>query len=154
MTRSSDRQLLRWLALWLDTRFRIPGTNIRFGLDPLLSLLPGVGDLASPLFTALLLAHGLSARVPRVVMLRMMLNALFDALIGVIPAAGTVADVFWRANTKNLALLERHAQPGRPATRGDYVFVFLSIGIFGLLAFVPIVLGIWIAIALWGQVLN
>jgi hypothetical protein len=139
---------LRWWAGLLDSRFRIPGTRIRFGIDPILSLIPGLGDLSSPIFTTVLIAQGLQQRVPKVIMLRMVGNALLDALIGSVPLAGQVGDVFWRANTANLALLERHARPGRPATRGDYVFVFGIAAVFGVLALVPVLLALWMAAAL------
>jgi hypothetical protein len=140
---------LRQVADLLDARFRIPGTTIRFGIDPILSLIPGVGDLASPAFTIALLAQAVYQGVPRVVMLRMLLNALFDALIGAVPVAGAVADVFYRANLRNLALLERHARPGVAPTRGDRTFVLVAAGIFGLVILVPVVIAIWLTFVLW-----
>ena len=143
---------LPWLRRWaelLDSQFVIPGTQIRFGLDPLLSLIPGFGDLASPAFTVVLLVYGIHQRVPRVVMVRMIVNALLDALIGAIPVAGNVGDIFFRANTMNLALLERHSQPGRPPSTGDYAFVFSLAAIFGLLVLVPVGLALWLALRLW-----
>ena len=140
---------LRWWASLLDSRFRVPGTRIRFGLDPVLSLVPGLGDLASPAYTVALLVQGLQQRVPRLILARMVLNALLDALIGAVPLAGTVADVFWRANTRNLALLERHAKPGRPPERGDYVFVFGIAAAFGVLALIPVLLALWLFLRLW-----
>ena len=140
---------LRWWADLLDSRFVVPGTNIRFGLDPVLSLAPGVGDLASPVFTVVLLVHGLQRHVPRVVMVRMMANALLDALIGAVPVVGNVGDVFFRANAMNLALLERHARPGAPPSRADYAFVFALTAVFGLLVVVPLVLALWLALRVW-----
>jgi hypothetical protein len=140
---------LRWWATLLDSRFRVPGTRIRFGLDPILSLIPGLGDLASPAYTLALLVQGLQQRVPRVILARMVLNALFDAFVGVVPIAGSVADVFWRANTRNLALLERHARPGRPPERADYAFVFGIAAAFGVLALIPVLLAIWLFARLW-----
>jgi hypothetical protein len=140
---------LRQVADLLDARFRIPGTTIRFGIDPILSLIPGVGDLASPAFTIALLAQAVYQGVPRVVMLRMLLNALFDALIGAVPVAGAVADLFYRANLRNLALLERHARPGVPPTRGDRTFVLVAAGVFGLVILVPVVIAIWLTFLLW-----
>ena len=145
---------LRWWAELLDSRFRVPGTRIRFGIDPLLSLLPGIGDLASPVFAVALIVQGLRQRVPRVILLKMMFSALLDALIGAVPVLGNVGDVFWRANTSNLALLERHARPGavRPST-GDYVFVTAVLFGCAMLLVIPIALGLWLAIGLW-QWLN
>jgi hypothetical protein len=144
--------MMGWLRRWavlLDSRFRIPGTGIRFGLDPLLSLIPGLGDLVSPVFAVALLVQGVRQRVPRVILLRMLGNALIDALIGAVPIAGTVGDVFWRANVRNLAMLERHARPGTPPTRGDYVFVWTMAVIFGALVAVPFALGLYLAALLW-----
>jgi Domain of unknown function (DUF4112) len=143
---------LRWLRFWavlLDSRFRIPGTNIRFGLDPVLSLIPGLGDLASPVFAVVLLVQGVKQRVPHVVMLQMVVNAIVDAIIGAIPVVGNVGDVFWRANLANLALLERHAQPGRPPSRGDYAFVIALAAACGLVVAVPVAVGAWLAFLVW-----
>jgi len=140
---------LRSLANLLDSRFRVPGTNVRFGLDPILSLIPGLGDLASPAFTVMLLFKGLERHVPRIVLARMVLNALIDAAIGIVPIAGNIGDIFWRANTKNLALLERHAGGGHPPQRGDYVFVWAIAIALGVLLVVPIVIAIWLVTLLW-----
>lgn len=136
---------LRWIADLLDSRFRVPGTEIRFGLDPILSLVPGLGDLASPLFALALIVQGLRQQVPKIVLTRMMLNALLDAIIGAVPIAGTIGDVFFRANLMNLALLERHAQAGRPPASGDYAFVFGMAAVCGLLVAIPVGLGFWLA---------
>jgi len=140
--------LRRWANL-LDSRFRIPGTQIRFGLDPILSLIPGLGELASPVFALLLIATGVQRGVPKVVLFRMVVNALLDALIGAIPIAGTVGDIFWRANTANLALLELHSVPGRRPTRADYAFVWAAAAILGVLVAVPVFVGIWLAMWMW-----
>jgi uncharacterized protein DUF4112 len=139
----------RWWAELLDNRFRIPGTNIRFGIDPILSLVPGIGDLASPLFTMALLAQAIGWRVPRVVLVRMVMNALIDALIGMVPVAGNIGDIFWRANTANLALLERHAQPGVRPRPGDYAFVWAMTALLGMLLLVPVLLGLWVSLLIW-----
>ena len=139
---------LEWLRAWavlLDAKFQVPGTQIRFGIDPLLSLVPGIGDLASPLFATLLIVQGLHQRVPKIILLRMLGNALVDAVIGIVPVAGTVADIFWRANVRNLALLERYARPGRKPSRSDYAFVFGIVAAFGMVIIVPVVLAIWAA---------
>lgn len=137
--------MLRSVAELLDSRFRVPGTNIRFGLDPLLSLIPGLGDLASPIFTMVLLGQGIRQHVPKVVLFRMLMNAFLDALIGAVPVVGNIGDVFWRANEWNLALLERHAEPGRPPTSGDYAFLFIAAAVFGLLIAIPVFLAFWLA---------
>jgi len=136
--------LRRWSVL-LDSAFRVPGTTLRFGLDPILGLVPGLGDLATPLFSILLLLHAVRLRVPRVVQARMVLNAAIDFAIGAIPLLGDLFDAGWKANVRNLALLERHARPGVPPSTGDWVFVLGVIAVLVALALVPILVLIWIA---------
>jgi hypothetical protein len=142
---------LQRYAKVLDKAFRIPGTNIRFGLDPIIGLVPFLGDLASPVFAALLVVEGARLGIPRIIQIRMIVNALIDAVIGAIPFAGIVGDVFFRANTKNMALLERHAVPGgHPATRSDYAFVWIALALL-LVGIIAIVwLAIWIASIAFG----
>jgi uncharacterized protein DUF4112 len=135
--------LRRW-AVILDSLFQVPGTSIRFGLDAIVGLIPGLGDMASPIYTALILLEGLRRRVPAVVQARMVLNAALDMGIGLVPLLGDVADVAWKANLRNLALLERHARPGTPPSAGDYVFVALCIAAVALIAIVPVALIIWL----------
>jgi hypothetical protein len=138
-------QLRRWATL-LDSAFRVPGLNVRFGLDAILGLVPGIGELTTPAFTVLLLFTGLRMRVPLVVLTRMVLNAGVDALIGLVPVIGDFTDVGWKANLRNLELLERHAVRGMPATRGDKWFVaagVLLIVLVGVVALIPIVVVVW-----------
>ena len=141
---------LRRYANILDKAFRIPGTNIRFGLDPIIGLVPVLGDLASPVFAALLVTEGARLGLPKIVLMRMVVNALIDADLGAIPLVGIVGDVFVRANTKNLALLEKHAVPGgRPATRGDYAFVWIALTVLVLGVIAILWLTIWLAGKAW-----
>jgi hypothetical protein len=135
--------LRRW-AVVLDSLFRVPGTSVRFGLDAIVGLIPGIGDLASPVYTALILIEGLRLRVPAVVQARMVLNAALDMGIGLVPLLGDIADVAWKANLRNLALLERHAHPGTPPRTADYVFVALCLAVVAAVALVPIVLLVWL----------
>jgi hypothetical protein len=140
---------LRRLARLFDSAFRIPGTQITFGIDPLIGLVPGLGDLASPLLTVAILWHAAKLRVPKVVLARMVLNALIDAGVGAIPVAGDLFDFAWRATEWNMALLERHAMPGQRATSADYLFVSICVLIVALGAMIPLLvlwLG-WIAIS-------
>jgi hypothetical protein len=131
--------LLRRWAVLLDSAFVIPGLGVRFGLDAVLGLVPGIGDLTTPVFTVLLLGTGLRMRVPAVVLARMAMNAGFDALIGLVPVAGDLADVGWKANLRNLELLERHAMPGTPASRGDVWFVAAGVALMLLVAAVAVI---------------
>lgn len=132
-------QALRQLAQLLDSAFAVPGTNYRIGLDPILGIVPGLGDLVSPLFTIALLLQAWELRIPRVVQLRMVFNAAIDALIGVVPLAGDLFDFAWKANQRNLALLEEHAYEERDARIGDWVFVIVMIAIVLALVALPFV---------------
>lgn len=145
--RESDVRTLAALRKWsvlLDSAFRVPGTNLTFGLDPILGLIPGLGDLTTPFFAALLLLHAVRLRIPRVVQLRMLINAAIDLAIGVIPFLGDVFDFGWKANVRNLALLERYAQPGTKATRGDWLFVVVVIATLAAIALIPLLLTAWL----------
>lgn len=139
--------LLRRWAVLLDSAFAIPGIPVRFGFDALLGLVPGLGDLTTPAFTVLLLVTGVRMRVPAVVLVRMAMNAAFDALVGLVPIAGDLADVGWKANLRNLDLLERHAVPGTPASRGDFWFVTAGVALIvlvGVVALAPIVIVVYV----------
>jgi hypothetical protein len=115
-----------------------------FGLDPLIGLIPWIGDVTTPLFSAVLLFHGVRLRIPRVVQLRMLLNAAIDVAIGLVPLVGDFFDFGWKANVRNLALLERHARPGSRATPADWSFVLVVLGGLALLALTPLLLLAWV----------
>ncbi len=145
--READARMLAALRRWsvvLDSAFRIPGTRIRFGLDPVLGLIPGMGDLTTPLFSAVLLLQAVRLRIPRIVQLRMLFNAAIDLATGLVPLVGDLFDFAWRANVRNLALLERYAQPGTTATRADWAFVLLVLGVLACLAIAPLILLGWL----------
>jgi hypothetical protein len=145
--KESDARTLAALRKWsvlLDSAFRVPGTKMTFGLDPILGLIPGLGDVTTPLFSALVLLHAVRWRIPRVILLRMLINAVADLAIGAIPFLGDFIDFGWKANVRNLALLERYARPGTQASRGDWIFVMGVIGLLVALAVVPLVFTVWL----------
>jgi hypothetical protein len=135
---------LRRVAELMDSAFVLPGTTYRIGLDPIIGLVPWVGDLVSPLFTVALLWQARDVRVPRVVLVRMIFNAAVDAIVGAIPFAGDLFDFGWKANQRNMTLLERHAYEEHHPTVGDWVFVLAMIAIVLILAAVPLVLAGWL----------
>jgi hypothetical protein len=140
---ANERARLERLRDWarlLDSAFRVPGTSIRWGLDPILGLVPWVGDLAAPAFSGLLIVQAFRFRVPRVIQLRMMLNALIDVLLGTVPFVGDLFDVVWRSNQMNLQLLADHAEQVRVPRRGDYFFVGFVLSVLVLAALVPLIL--------------
>lgn len=126
-------------ARLLDSAFRVPGTSRRIGIDPLLGLVAGYGDLVAPLFTIVLLWQARELGLPRVVQLRMLANAGLDALVGTVPLAGDLFDFAWKANQRNVALLERHARDRRPSLR-DRLFLAVLIGLLLVLAAVPLLI--------------
>jgi hypothetical protein len=142
---NNDRALAalrRWARLF-DSAFRVPGTRFSFGLDPLIGLVPGLGDLMSPALTLLILWQAAAMRVPKIVLVRMVVNAIIDAGIGAIPLVGDLFDFAWKANDWNLKLLERHAIAGARATSGDWLFVSVCLLVVAA-AFVPLIVILWI----------
>lgn len=135
---------LRKVAQLLDSAFVVPGTSYRVGLDPILGLVPGLGDLVSPLFTIGILWQARELAIPRVVLLRMILNVAIDSLLGAVPVVGDLFDFAWKANNKNVALVERHAQEERTASAGDWVFVGLTVATLLLMAVIPFLIVGWL----------
>jgi hypothetical protein len=134
----------------LDEAIRIPGTNIRIGLDALLGLLPGGGDVAAGVFSGLIILQAARAGAPTPVLGRMLGNVLIDVVVGSIPLLGDVFDVAWRANSRNVRLLE--AWLDRPAATKRASAVTVG-GILFLLLLV-IALAVWGSIAMFGALLE
>ncbi|MGK7869907.1 DUF4112 domain-containing protein [Falsiroseomonas sp. E2-1-a20] len=110
------RRRLEMIARVLDSRWRIPGTGIRFGADAALNLIPGLGLIASKGVSAYLILEARRLGVPPGMLLRMIGNIGVDALISAVPVAGWIGDVFFRANLRNMALLRQHLdRKPRPA---------------------------------------
>jgi len=101
---------LETLANWLDGRFHIPGTKIRFGLDALVGLVPGVGDLLMTLPSGYIILRALNTGAGVGLAAVMVLNVLFDMAIGVVPLLGDLLDVAFKANIRNAELLRRHIE--------------------------------------------
>lgn len=118
----------RAVARLLDSGARVPGTGIRFGLDPVLGLLPGIGDLAGAALSGYVVLQGTRLGAPPSVVARMLGNLVIDVVIGAVPVLGDVFDVGWKANTRNVALLERHLeQPA--ATRASSLLMVSAVGL-------------------------
>lgn len=143
---------LRQLARVLDDLIRIPGTNIRVGLDPLLGLLPGGGDLAGGAIAAYTLLVAARVGAPPSVMLRMAGNIALDALFGVVPVLGDLFDVGWKANRRNVALLERYMgtpEPVRAQSRLLVVVLLVALAaLFVGVAVVSVLVVRWLLTAL------
>ena len=122
-----DVKRVRALARALDTAVRIPGTSIRFGLDSIIGLVPGAGDVVSSILSGYIVLASARLGVPPWVVVRMILNLGVDTLVGSVPLAGDLFDVGFRANTRNAALLERHMAEPDVARRSSKVAVLAAI---------------------------
>ena len=133
----------RFLAELLDQRFTIPGTSIRIGLDPIIGLIPGIGDALANLAGSAILLIGAKFNLPKIVLLRMALNIALNTLIGAIPFVGDLFSIWFRSNVRNAQLLERYASQHRQrAATTDWLFVIAVIG--GLLL---LLIGVLIGLA-------
>ena len=111
---AETRARLDALARLLDSAVRVPGTNIRFGADALLNLIPGVGTLTSKGMSAYLIWEARRLGVPLPTLLRMIGNVGVDFVISAVPLVGWVGDVFYRSNLRNMALLRDHLDRSHP----------------------------------------
>jgi hypothetical protein len=136
----------RRLSRLLDSAVTIPGTDVKIGLDPILGLLlPELGDSLTAVMSLTLLGVAFRERVPKLVMARMLVNIAVDALLGAIPLLGDLFDFAFRANDRNLALIERHrGDPSLPATLGDRLVVFGAAAVALALLAVPFVVGAFV----------
>jgi hypothetical protein len=129
-------QTIAFLSKWMDNKFTIPGTQIKFGLDPLLSLIPGIGGVISATINTFILGLILIKGVPFRIALQMFANVMVDSFISFVPVLGTVGDLMFQANTKNLSLLENHLN-NNPNGKYSYgaitLLLFVLLVIFGVI---------------------
>ncbi len=117
-------QIAQALGQLLDASMTIPGTTIKIGLDPLIGLIPGIGDLISNGIGSSLLFLATKAGVPRIVILRMSLNIVINMIVGAIPIIGDLFSIWFKSNLQNAQLLYRHSQTTTPVTTLiDWVYV-------------------------------
>jgi len=115
------RARLDAIARLLDSALRLPGTNVRFGADAVLNLIPGLGTAVSKGLSAYLIWEARRLGVPLPTLLRMIGNVGVDFLIGVVPVVGWVGDVFFRSNQRNMAHLRRHLDERSATRRGPVI---------------------------------
>ncbi len=137
-------QLAQVLAQLLDASLTIPGTTIKIGLDPLLGLIPGIGDLISNSIGSSLLFLATKAGVPRIVILRMSLNIVINMVVGAIPVIGDLFSIWFKSNLQNAQLLYRHCQTTAPVTT---LIDWLYVG--GLVIGIILLLGLTIGFLFW-----
>lgn len=133
---------IEFLTEWMDTKLGIPGTSIRFGLDALLSLIPGVGDVVSSGLNIGIFGMILAKGVPFGTAIKMMGNILIDSLISAVPVIGTFFDIGFKSNVKNLNLMQKHLASN--PTGKYYKGIWLIFGLTVLLLIGVIVGVFWV----------
>jgi len=145
---ASDEHL-DYIAALLDDMFRIPGTQIRFGLDAVIGWVPGIGDAVAGIASFLIVFASWRRGAKAVTLMRMIANVLVETAIGAIPVAGDIFHVFWKANRRNYRLLMREKESPGANTQRDWMF--LAVILFTVLAAAAIPIGIliWILRSYW-----
>lgn len=144
------------LSEWMDSKFTIPFTDIKFGVDPLLNLLPGIGDTISSGINLSIFGLILLKGVPTKTAFKMMLNTVTDTLLSAIPFLGIVVDIGYKSNTRNLRLLEQHLQnnPDGKYHYGAWVIFGLTVLIVFLLITAILLLTIYAVSKIEPMVIN
>ncbi|MFN7949382.1 MAG: DUF4112 domain-containing protein [Blastocatellia bacterium] len=131
-TPRAGMERLEKIVYLLDDLIRIPVINKRIGLDPVIGLIPGAGDAVTALLGMYIIGSAFYYRLPKVVLVRMGINVIFDALVGMIPWVGDASDFFIKSNRWNLNLLREHADLNRRPGWSDYLFVSFVLALVAL----------------------
>jgi hypothetical protein len=135
--------VLQRIEILLDEEFRVPGTRIRFGIDGIIGLVPGLGDALAGLLSLVIPFAAWARGVPYVTLVRMAMNLAIDVLVGSIPLFGDIFDIAWKANRRNYLLMQRHLGEPRRHTWRDWAFLLLiGLGLMVIIA-IPIALAVW-----------
>jgi len=136
-------QTLQRLEFLLDEAIRIPGTGIRFGLDGIVGLVPGLGDVLAGLLSLVIPIAAWIRGVPYITLVRMAVNLGIGVLVGTIPIFGDIFDIAWKPNRRNFRLLQLHLVQPRRHTWRDWAFLAMLIAALAAVFALPIVLVIW-----------
>src|ERR1035441_6985815 len=135
---------LHGIEILLDEAFRIPGTGIRFGLDGIIGLVPGLGDVLAGLLSLIIPLAAWFRGVPYVTLARMGVNLGIGVLVGSIPLLGDAFDIAWKANRRNYLLLQRHLGEPHRHTWRDWAFLGLMAVAMGVVFAIPVLLVVWL----------
>ena len=134
----------------MDDVLRVPGTKFRFGLDPVIGLIPGIGDTSSALVSAFALIQAVRLGVPKILLTRMALNILVNEVVGVIPVIGDAFSFWFKSNARNYEIIKTHRLGPSVPRRSDWLFV---IGVLVVL-FVVVAVGIAISFLILGAMVR
>lgn len=132
------------VASVLDDAIRVPGTDIRFGIDPLVGLVPGLGDLLGGAASAYIILEAARAGAPASVLTRMAINVGIDTLVGGIPVVGDLFDFAWKSNARNVQLLARHVEAPVRTRRASRVLVVALLAAIAIVAVGVSMLGVYL----------
>jgi len=138
-----------FLAKILDTTVKIPGTPFYVGLDPLLGLIPGIGDVLANLIGTVILILAARLDVPQIVIARMSVNLLINGTIGAIPILGDLFSIWFRSHARNAELLRRAATQPHRETQQARLYVAGIIGGTVVLLLLAVAFVLWIVVKLW-----
>ena len=151
--RASTEPLFRWLALIMDNFLRVPGTNFRFGLDPIIGLFPGIGDTASALTSALALIYATRCGLPKILIARMGANILINEVIGIIPGLGDLFSFWFKSNARNYDLLKRYSATPGQSRKSDWIFVAAILALLFVIVCAGLIVSFLVLMAL-GRLLS
>src|SRR5229473_5903611 len=137
--RLAAEPIFKWVALVMDRLIRIPGVKRRLGLNPILDLVPGFGDIAAAVVSVSVLIYGIRRGIPKILLGRMALNVLTNEVVGIVPIAGSVFAFWFTANTRNYELLREHLDTPNRSTKTDKIFVAAVLGLVVLVILAGIV---------------
>jgi hypothetical protein len=140
-----DDENLDLLSHLLDDFIKVPGTSIRFGLDGIVGVIPGIGDVIGGVASCIIIVAAWIRGVSYGIVLRMVANVGIEVVIGSIPVLGDMFDIAWRANRRNYALLTRSLYAPRKHTIQSWLFLALLCAILAALVVVPMLLIGWMA---------
>ena len=143
-TRASLESRFRWLALIMDDFLRVPGTKLRFGLDPIIGLLPGIGDVTSAIVSAVAFVHAARSGVPKILLARMSLNILINEAVGIVPIVGDAFSFWFKSNARNYELLKKFSTAPRRSTASDWAFVIFVLAVLLVILAVSLALSFWL----------
>jgi hypothetical protein len=144
-----DLVALRRFAFFMDEAFTIPGTRFKVGLDALVGLIPGIGDVIGGVMSAWIVVGAIRHRVPARIVLRMIANIVADLLFGAVPVAGDVFDFMFEENIMNMRLLEKHRDRRRPPRSTSQMTLYTIMVMGGVVLLALSILACVIALGVW-----